>query len=265
MTGLGFKCRLTAFAHTFKACTKQDHRDLIPYLSRLIDRDSVILDVGGHAGQFAKLFARLAPNGHVYAFEPGSYALSILRTAIWVNRLRNVTILPYGLGDTSGEVTLSVPIKPSGSIGFGLSHLGPVHTTSSDDGRRNWSHINETIQVRTIDEFVKAEHIDSVGFLKADIEGWEMRMLAGAESMISSFRPPMMIEVVDEYLRRAGDSSKKVFSYLRGSGYRSLKIDMHRGRFVEVTSMEDGNIFFVPDDKAMEILRKKRHTLASQI
>ena len=31
------------------------------------------IDVGAHAGQFTKLFARLAAGGRVYAIEPGSY------------------------------------------------------------------------------------------------------------------------------------------------------------------------------------------------
>ena len=67
------RARLTWFAHMFKSIVKQHHRELRPALSQLINSNSVILDVGSHAGQFAKLFARLAPRGHVYAFEPGTY------------------------------------------------------------------------------------------------------------------------------------------------------------------------------------------------
>ena len=90
------KARLSWCAHLFKACTKQHHRELRAPLSQLIDKNSVILDVGSHAGQFAKLFAQLGPDGHVYAFEPGSYALSILRPAIRFNRL-SVPPVPAGM------------------------------------------------------------------------------------------------------------------------------------------------------------------------
>src|SRR5579862_5528537 len=82
------------FAHLFKAAFKQHHRELLPLLRPLISFDAVVLDVGAHAGQYAKLFSRLAPHGRVYAIEPQSYARRILRAAIAVNRLKNVTVLP---------------------------------------------------------------------------------------------------------------------------------------------------------------------------
>ena len=96
----------------------------------VIPEDGVVFDVGAHAGQFAKLFARLAPRGFIYAFEPGSYARFILRIALRLNGIGNVAVLPLALGDRSGVALLTVPVKRSGSYGFGLSHLG------HDDGRR---------------------------------------------------------------------------------------------------------------------------------
>ena len=71
----------------------------------------MVFDVGAHAGQFAKLFAGLAPRGVVYAFEPSPYALSVLKPALAFNRVRNVRIIPYGLSDMDGEAVLKTPIK----------------------------------------------------------------------------------------------------------------------------------------------------------
>ena len=53
-----------------------------PLFTRLIDPESVILDIGGHSGQYAKLLARIAKRGRIYAFEPSSYTCSILRLAV---------------------------------------------------------------------------------------------------------------------------------------------------------------------------------------
>jgi tRNA A58 N-methylase Trm61 len=82
-----FRRNLTYFTHLFKAIVKQHHSDLRPVLKGNIPEDGVVIDVGGHAGQFSKLFSRLVPQGHVYTFEPGQYALSILRKAIKLNRI----------------------------------------------------------------------------------------------------------------------------------------------------------------------------------
>jgi FkbM family methyltransferase len=242
------RARLTWCAHLFKSCVKQHHKELIPALSRVIRPDSAILDVGSHAGQFAKLFARMAPQGHVYAFEPGSYALSILKQAIRINRLSNVTVFPLGLGDAPGELRLSVPIKRSGSVGYGLSHVSSDGPASANERRPGWRYVEETIQISTIDAVVAAQRIERVDFIKADIEGWEMRMLAGAASTIARDRPALMIEVVDEHLRRAGDSADDLFDFLAGHGYRAFKLDDRLERYIEIERPEQSDIFFVDDE-----------------
>ncbi len=248
---LNLRARATWCAHLFKSCTKQHHQELRPALSQLIRSDSVILDVGSHAGQFAKLFARLAPRGHVYAFEPGSYALSILRPVIRLSRFRNITVLPFGLGDAPAELDLSVPIKPSGSVGYGLSHMGAVNSVSDGERHLDWRHVEESIRISTIDEVVAARRIERVDFIKADIEGWEMRMLAGAEATISRHHPALMIEVVDTHLARAGDSAEALFKLLTGYGYRAFKLDARLVRYIEITRPEDNDIFFVTDEKTI--------------
>ncbi|MGH7248566.1 MAG: FkbM family methyltransferase, partial [Pseudomonadota bacterium] len=100
-----YRGRITAglFAHLFKAIFKQHHREMRPLLAPLISDDAVVFDVGAHAGQYTKLFARLARRGRVYAIEPQSYARRILRAAIRLNRVHNVEILPLALGAAPGN------------------------------------------------------------------------------------------------------------------------------------------------------------------
>ncbi len=163
-TRLSSRARLTWLAHLYKSCVKQHHRELITSLRRFIPEDAVVLDAGGHAGQFAKLFARMAPNGHVYTVEPGSYALSIMRPAIRFNRLRNITILPIGLSDSPGTATLHLPIKKSGSIGYGLGHIAGI---TKQPARRPT--ISDTISLTTIDRVASSENLKRLDFIKSDI------------------------------------------------------------------------------------------------
>lgn len=215
----------------------------MPALSRWIGRDSVILDVGGHAGQFAKLFARMAPDGRVLAVEPGSYALSILRPAIRFNRIANVTVLPVGVGAEPARLTLSVPVKRSGSLGFGLSHLGAA-AGGRDDGRRV---VEEVVEVTTVDRLVADHRITRLDFVKADIEGWELRMLAGAARTIESFHPTMLLEVGRANLARAGDTPEALFEHLDGLGYRAYVLGEGLRSFEPVRAPREGDIFFVAE------------------
>ena len=79
---LTLRAKLTYIAHLVKGVTKQYHVWMRFLLRKFICDDSIILDIGGHSGQYTKLFARLAPRGKVYSFEPGSYPRSILKLSV---------------------------------------------------------------------------------------------------------------------------------------------------------------------------------------
>ncbi|MGH6954459.1 MAG: FkbM family methyltransferase [Alphaproteobacteria bacterium] len=234
---LTWRGRASYAAHLFKAVAKQHHRELVPALRPLVPPDAVVFDVGAHAGQFTKLFARLAPRGRVYAFEPGGYALSILGRAVRWRRLTNVTIVPAALGDRAGWGTLATPIKQGGSRGFGLSHLG------RPDGR--WPAGCEQVRVLTLDLFAAESGLGRLDFIKADIEGWEGRMIAGGLATLDRFRPALLLELVDGHLARAGDSVAGLWDRLVGLGYRPRLWRAGSG-FEELPEPRSGDVFWLP-------------------
>ena len=203
---LNFRQRLTWLAHLFKALAYQYHKPLAGRLRTLIPSDGVIVDVGAHSGQHSKLFAQMAPHGSVYAFEPGGYARSILKIVIGWRRLSNVSLLGVGLSDRPMSETLHVPLKRSGSMGFGLSHMGAGVT-----GREA---VSEEVVLTTLDIFAREQNLSRLDFIKVDIEGWEAHFLRGAKETIARFRPSILIEVVEPILRRAGSTPADVFNEL---------------------------------------------------
>ncbi len=227
----------TYFAHLWKAVTQQHHKALMPALARAIPPDAVILDVGAHAGQFAKLFAKLAPEGRIWSFEPGSYARSILRAALWLNGVRNVSVVPMGLGESAGVATLSLPVKRPGSYGFGLAHLGAAEA--------RWQRIAvEPIAVSTIDLFAAAQGIDRLDFIKADIEGWEAAMLRGGLATIDRLKPRLLLELDGQHLARAGDTLEAAWALLTGFGYRPFTLETDR--LVPLKAPQDGDSWWLP-------------------
>ena len=86
----------------------------------------------------AKLFARAAAEGRVYAVEPGSYARSILRSVVWLHGLANVVVLPMALGAVCGLGTLTLPVKRRDSLAFGFAHLGRRTTAGGQLSRSSW-------------------------------------------------------------------------------------------------------------------------------
>ena len=215
MNSLTSRQRLTWLAHMWKALTQQHHTEMRPRFRPYIPPDGVVMDVGAHAGQYTKLFAAMLPHGHVHAFEPGGYALSLLRRVKSFRRLSNITIHPYGLGDLSETSVLNVPIKESGSVGFGLSFVGDQKATT----RRTAA---ETIEIRRLDDVVQEHRISRVDFIKLDIEGSELRMLVGAKVTLLRFTPTIFVELVDQNLVRRGDSVEALSDFLRDLGYSPI-------------------------------------------
>lgn len=235
---LTFRQKLTFAAHAWKALTRQHHLEFRPLIAAHVPADGVVVDVGAHAGQFAKLFAGLAFHGQVLALEPGAYARAILARVVRWRRLGNVTVVPFGLSDAPGTAELAVPLKRSGSFGFGLSHLG------ADDSGREVR--RETIDLTTLDALVADRGLKRLDFLKADIEGWEMRMLAGGRDSIRRFRPVIMLELVAAHLARAGDRPDQVWALLESLGYRGYRLDGARPIPVEGFVL-DSDYLFIPN------------------
>jgi FkbM family methyltransferase len=234
-------------AHLFKAASKQHHRRLIPVLARLLPEDAVVFDVGAHAGQYTKLFARIAGRGRVYAFEPQTYARSILRTVVWLHGLANVAILPMALGAAPGIVIMTVPVKRRRSFAFGLAHLGAPEA--------RWQVLaNEPVALTTLDMAVAALALDRLDFVKADIEGWELQLLRGAEASLRRFRPRLFVEISEAHLARAGDRCRDLVAYLAGLGYGAFALDP-KGALVPAASPGDGDFWFLAgDDPARALL-----------
>jgi FkbM family methyltransferase len=205
--------RASWLAHLYKAAVQQHHRELTAMFARHISADAVVVDVGAHAGQFTKLFARLAPRGRVYALEPSAYARSILLRALAFNRLANVTVVAAGLSDRPGAAVLHTPLKRSTALGFGVAHLGAAGGTGD---------IDQTIELVTLDDLAAREDFGRLDFIKADIEGWELRALKGGEATVRRFRPALYLEVDEALMVRAGDTPQDLFRWLMDLNYAAF-------------------------------------------
>ncbi len=205
-----FRQRLTYWAHLWKALTRQHHSALRPMFRELVPSDGVVIDVGAHAGQFTKLFAGLVPQGRVIAFEPSSYAQRILSIVVAVKRLSNVTVVPAGLSDAAGQAELAMPLKASGSLGYGLSHFGVEAARPV---------VRESVDLMTLDGYVGEAGLDRVDLIKADIEGWEARLIKGASVTIARHRPAIVLELVRDHLARAESEPGEIWAALGAAGY----------------------------------------------
>lgn len=240
---------LTRLAHLYKALFRQHHRELLPAFAAVLDDSAVVIEAGGHAGQFTKLLAELLPKGRVLTFEPGSYAFAILEHVVRWRTGGRSQAFKAALGSCEDTVELRVPVKSSGSVRFGLSHVARGAEDGIADGRMQRERIRQT----TVDAVVAAEKLQRVDLLKGDIEGWELQMLKGASGTLEKFRPALFLEVDDHHLERAGDSAADLWRYVEGFGYRGFLFDAETARFVPVPAPTTGDLWFLPAERAQTV------------
>jgi FkbM family methyltransferase len=136
-------------------------------------RLKTILDVGANVGQTAVELVRYFPDSEIHCFEPAIEPFEILksRAAQWPN----VLVYRLALGDHRSELELMVR---SGSF-------SELNTFVLDSWGRDVACRKETVTVETIDEFCAEKGIFDIDILKLDVQGWEMKVLAGATELFS--------------------------------------------------------------------------------
>lgn len=233
--------KITYAAHFLKAVFRNRFQHLTPLLREHIPADSVVLDIGANVGNFTKLFAKIAHQGHVHSFEPSGYARSILTHTVKWRALRNTTIHPFGIGDRYSEENLHFPIKKKGNIGFGLAHLGD---DKAIDDRKI---VSERIIIKRLDDVLAdLPKSPAISFIKIDIEGWELRALEGGINTLKTHRPAIMLEVNEKFLTRAGDSTEKLWRFLRDMDYQIFKLDENGNKKPADKPIPDGDILCIP-------------------
>jgi len=219
---------------------------------RLLEADSVVLDVGANVGFWTvPLALRLAGRGQVLAFEPLPGNSCRLRDNVALNDVgRAVSIHAIGLSDRPD--TTEISLREDFAMGSATGNAAIVIDESDRQFRC------ATIQVDTLDRVFDSLQIPRLDFIKLDIEGHEDKFLAGAVKVLSRFRPILFVEVNAQYYERRGLAVDAVFqSWLDSNRYvcalrtrQGWDLDELRRRRHRID-----NVFFLPEERASDLLR----------
>ncbi len=207
-------------------------------LQAVMETGGDMVDVGAHIGMFSLTAARAAAVGsRVLALEPNPRAREQLDANVLLNGCDNVVVLEMAASDESGPRLLTVPATPDPS-------------RSSREQRTYEPGGTLTVETTTIDAEVEARRLRP-SFLKIDVEGHELHVLAGAERTLESQRPLVLCEV-------SGATALPAAAFFHRIGYAPVRV-LQR-------SFEDGvgplagifNLFFVPNDQSLSVIQPAR-------
>ncbi len=138
-----------------------------------IKKGNVVIDAWAWIGDFSAYCSKKGST--VYAFEPYPMHLSLLEKTVQYNAGNggSIFVVPFGLGDNEGRENFQEYDDHSAGSGFG----------QSDDN------VGVKLNITTLDAWVEKNNIPKVDFIKADIEGYERKLLAGAVNTLKKFAP----------------------------------------------------------------------------
>lgn len=178
-----------------------------------LEEDSVILDIGANVGIMSLNFARKAPQGKVFAFEPTRYALKKLKRNVNLNPELASVIEPVNSFLSSYEKKRE-DIKAYASWRIDKKVGQDQHQIHGGT-----SMPTEGVPTMTVDEFANENGIDRIDFIKIDTDGHEYDVLLGAEYSIQRLRPQIIFELGDYVMEERGISFQDYADYFNRLNY----------------------------------------------
>ena len=182
-----------------------------PVMQVLLREGDTFVDVGANYGTFSLLASRLVgTEGRVIAVEPQPSLCAGLSESLRLSHAGNVQVMKLALGAAPGSATLLVPADDTGRSG--------MFPAFSGRGR----HETVSVEVVTLDSIIAGQTLTGRLFIKIDVEGSELRVLAGAKQAIAAHKPVIMVELNPWSARAADGSTSALIDMLVNLGYRSF-------------------------------------------
>ncbi len=184
-------------------------RNLLDISAETVKAGSVVWDVGANMGLFTFASAGLAgPAGRVFAFEPDTTMIGLLRRSARLNRTAaTIEVIPCAVSDTLSLARFNIATRSRTSNfldGFGSSQTGGVR---------------ESQTVLTVSLDWMADRIPPPDVLKIDVEGAELSVFRGAARLLKKRRPILIFEATTPHW-------EEIFTSLRSLGYTLYNGDL---------------------------------------
>ncbi len=145
------------------------------------------------------LISKVTSSIKYHLFEANKDLCCLLKKSKELYPQLHISINNVCISDENGTSTLSVVKEESGQ-----SHI-------SED-----NNVGYKIRNLLLDDYCKKNDIHSVDFMKMDIEGYELKALRGASSLLKNQKiKSLYIEIIPENLKRYNLSHFDVLNYLK--------------------------------------------------
>jgi hypothetical protein len=171
----------------------------------------VMLDCGANVGTHTVALAKhMTGWGRVHAFEAQERIFYALAGNICLNNCANARATFAAVSDRDGQISVPVPdYDRPGS--FGSLELAPSGNPEFIGQAIDYA-LNKLQAVRAIS--LDSLPLTRLDFIKIDVEGMEMAVLAGARGLLAQLRPYILVEYIKS-------DRQALEAFLTDAGYRT--------------------------------------------
>lgn len=212
------------------------------------------IDIGAHIGSVLGAVHRVAGNADIIAIEADPDKAAFLR-----RRYPFARVLECAAGERKGQAEFYVY---DGGSGYNSLAERPEGT-----GARKI-----TVPVERLDDLLSDA---SPGLIKIDVEGAELGVLIGADSLIARARPVIMFESVGTQTNALGYAPGMIWDWLAARGYAVRTPDrvahdcpaLCRESFLDAHEypFRSHDYFAIPEEKAQDIRNRARAILRIRV
>jgi FkbM family methyltransferase len=163
------------------------------------------LDVGANIGYYTALAARIVgPNGKVIALEPDPESYQYLEQTIKANAVGNVQAFRVAASDSPATLPLFISKDNRGDNRL----YAPTEKRPQIE-----------VEARPIDELLSENNVNTVDFIKIDVQGYEPKVIAGLKKTINQSENLIILsEFWPKGIAEAGGDAKEFLEDLRKLG-----------------------------------------------
>ena len=150
----------------------------------------------------------IGTGGYCFAFEPLSENYDCIVKTIQANSLTNITVEQLAVGNHSNQKELHTIPRESAKSRF-VNNIAPGEAYK----------FNKTVIIKTtsLDDYFKNCGIPRIDMIKIDVEGAESQVIVGAQSILTNYKPILIMEIHD--CGKDDLPRHPILFYLEGIGY----------------------------------------------
>jgi len=166
-----------------------------------------VFDIGANIGAHVLPMAKIVgPQGKIIAFEPMQWAQKKLIRNVELNDFSNIVIENIALSNKTET-------KPA-AFRASWNKFDAADTGTEEE---------RTLQFEKLDDYIHTRHVQTVDFIKLDVDGFEYKILESAVGTLKKFKPTISMELGNWTLEKQGDSLLGLVNFLFALDYRFLR------------------------------------------